>query len=63
VNGGAIKYTYYAPDISINNTFKNNTAMYGEKIASYPVQMRFVVENTDLKRSNTGVMRNLNILN
>jgi predicted outer membrane repeat protein len=40
VNGGAIKYTFYPPLISQNNTFINNTAMYGSPIASYPVQMR-----------------------
>lgn len=37
MNGGAIKYTYYAPEISVNNTFVNNTAMYGPTIASYAV--------------------------
>lgn len=26
VNGGAIKFTYYKPDITLNNTFSNNTA-------------------------------------
>lgn len=46
MNGGAIKYTYYAPDTLfaavMNNTFVNNSAEYGATIASYPVQMRFI---------------------
>jgi predicted outer membrane repeat protein len=40
VNGGAIKYTFYAPNISKNNTFVGNQAKYGSTVASYPVQMR-----------------------
>ena len=49
VDGGAIKYTYYRPDISVNNTFDGNTAMYGQTMASYPVQM-FIVQNTSSAR-------------
>ena len=37
VDGGAIKYTFYSPDTSLNNSFVNNTASYGPAIASYPV--------------------------
>ena len=29
VDGGAIKYDYYTPDIHINNSFLNNKATYG----------------------------------
>lgn len=37
VNGGAIRYTYYKPNITLNNTFTGNTAEYGRDLASYPV--------------------------
>ncbi len=41
INGGAIKYTYYSPNTTVNNTFSQNSAQYGGNLASYPVQMRF----------------------
>ena len=37
VDGGAIRYNYYAPEISVNNTFIGNNASYGQDIASYAV--------------------------
>jgi hypothetical protein len=46
VNGGAIKYTYYPPDVSINNTFIMNKASYGQQMASYPVQLRIADSKT-----------------
>lgn len=42
IDGGAIKYTFYSPDISQNNTFNLNNASYGQDIASYPVQMKIL---------------------
>ena len=36
INGGAIKYTYYKPNSTINNSFSLNTAKYGNDMASYP---------------------------
>ena len=39
INGGAIKYSYYKPNVTDNNTFTLNKAMYGSDMASYPVQM------------------------
>jgi hypothetical protein len=47
VNGGAIKYTYYSPNTTVNNSFSSNQAQYGTTLASYPVQMRF----SDVKAS------------
>ena len=38
LQGGAIKYNYYRPNIS-NAYFENNTALYGTNIASYPIQI------------------------
>jgi hypothetical protein len=46
VNGGAIKYTFYAANISKNNTFVGNQAKYGSTVASYPVQMRIFEKST-----------------
>jgi predicted outer membrane repeat protein len=37
INGGAIRFTYYKPNIAGNNTFLGNTADYGPNMASYPV--------------------------
>lgn len=37
VNGGAIKYTYFSPNTTVNNTFTANKAAYGPNVASYPV--------------------------
>lgn len=39
VNGGALKFTYFRPNITVNNTFSGNLAEYGSNMASYPVQM------------------------
>ena len=38
VDGGAIKYNFYRPEI-LNSTFRNNTASYGPNIASYPIKI------------------------
>ena len=37
-DGGAVKYDSYPPILE-NNTFLNNTGVYGENIASYPVKI------------------------
>jgi hypothetical protein len=36
VDGGAIKYDYFSPNISRNNSFIGNKARYGPAVASYP---------------------------
>ena len=38
-DGGVIKFTYFKPNITVNNTFINNTASYGPIMASYPVKI------------------------
>ena len=38
-NGGAITYNSYAPTLS-GNIFKNNSAIYGNDVANYPVKIR-----------------------
>ena len=38
-NGGGIKYDVYRPTL-MNNTFDNNTAVYGPNIASYPIKIK-----------------------
>jgi hypothetical protein len=38
-SGGAIRYNLYRPEFN-NNQFTNNTALYGQNIASYPIRMR-----------------------
>lgn len=40
VQGGAIKYTLFEPDL-FNITFISNTAHYGPNIASYPIKIMF----------------------
>jgi hypothetical protein len=40
VNGGVIRFTFYKPNITENNTFTDNMAVYGEIMASYAVEMR-----------------------
>ena len=36
VNGGAITYDFFPPDVSANNTFENNSATYAPDVGSYP---------------------------
>jgi hypothetical protein len=48
LEGGAILWKSYAPIIS-NNDFLNNTAIYGEKVGSYPIRMEVeVIKLNDL---------------
>lgn len=53
VDGGAIKYDYYSPDIHLNNSFVKNNATYGPQIASYPAQLQFINQRRDLQMLNT----------
>jgi hypothetical protein len=45
--GGAIIYNTYQPKI-LNNTFQNNTAIFGEDVASYATRIKLVVNGTNL---------------
>lgn len=40
VEGGVLKYISKRPINITENTFLNNTALYGPNIASYPVRLR-----------------------
>lgn len=40
LEGGAIKWNSFIPDIGENNTFKNNKAKYGNNIAAFPIRMK-----------------------
>ena len=44
INGGAISYTSYRPTFS-NNYFENNSAVYGNDIASFPSKILQDLEN------------------
>ncbi|CDW85403.1 UNKNOWN [Stylonychia lemnae] len=50
VNGGAMKFTYFKPNITNNNTFTDNKAQYGNDLASYPVQMLITQNNAVVQR-------------
>ena len=45
IEGGALKYTSKRPLEILLNLFKNNTAVYGPNLASYPVRIRLFDEN------------------
>jgi hypothetical protein len=45
-SGGAIYYDLYRPAMN-NNQFINNTALYGENIASYPVKIKLKESEND----------------
>ena len=62
INGGAIRYTYYSPNTTVNNTFSQNSAQYGGNLASYPVQMRFA-NVTPSRILNQNEVRKLNLTN
>ena len=47
MKGGAIYYNLYRPKL-INVTKENNTAMYGNDIASYPIKAKLKNANSDL---------------
>ena len=49
VKGGAIYYDLYRPKLD-NITQLNNTAVYGNYIASYPIKIKLTNTNTDLIR-------------
>ena len=49
VKGGAIYYDLYRPRLD-NNIELNNTAVYGNYIASYPIKIKLTNTNTDLIR-------------
>ena len=40
--GGALFYDLYQPYGLENNTFENNTAVYGNNIASYPFKLKLI---------------------
>jgi hypothetical protein len=61
INGGAIKFTYFKPEITVNNTFSNNTAEYGNDLASYPVQMQIGTSRRRLEILNQTETAKLNI--
>ncbi|CDW86291.1 UNKNOWN [Stylonychia lemnae] len=42
LDGAVIKFTYYQPDYTDNNTFVNNSALYGQIEGSYPVTLKLV---------------------
>lgn len=44
--GGAIKYDVFRPYLQ-DNIFTNNTALYGPDIASYPIKVKFVNNDSD----------------
>lgn len=44
--GGAIKYDVFRPFLQ-DNIFLNNTALYGPDIASYPIKVKFVNNDSD----------------
>jgi hypothetical protein len=45
--GGGIIYNSYQPKM-LNNTFQNNTAIFGEDVASYATRIKLVVNGTKL---------------
>jgi len=61
VDGGAIKYDYYTPDIHLNNSFFNNKATYGPSVASYPAQLQFINQKRDLQMLNTSQVQKLGL--
>ena len=63
VSGGAIKYDSLRPHMD-NNSFINNSAVYGPNIGSYPVRIKIKGTNTDqiiLNNVGSGVDEDLNI--
>ncbi len=48
--GGAIHYNFNRPTI-INNTFSNNSAPYGNNVASYPSRIGFINSEGDASLS------------
>jgi hypothetical protein len=46
-DGGGIIYNTYQPT-TLNNTYENNTAVFGEDIASYATRIKLVVNGTTL---------------
>ena len=50
IKGGAIYYDLYRPQL-INNTHHNNTAQYGNNIASYPIKIRHTDSNQNTTRN------------
>ena len=41
--GGAIKWSSSKPFIDISNIFVENTAQYGDDLASFPIKLRLIV--------------------
>lgn len=61
--GGGIRYDVYRPTF-LNNTFENNTAVYGPNIASYPIkikQQNSDIENIILHDIGSGVTNNASV--
>lgn len=50
IEGGGIKWDKTIPIINFNNKFINNTALYGNDIASYPIKMKvFIIKDKEKK--------------
>ena len=63
-DGGALKWMGLQPIIESNNEFQNNTAMYGENIASYGVRLRLdIYENNSLLFSTLNNKEIINLKN
>jgi hypothetical protein len=46
IEGGAISWSSTMPSISQDTLFTNNTSKYGNSIASYPIRMQYISDNT-----------------
>ena len=48
INGGAIYYNYDSPVLEGMNTFENNSAYYGNDIASYSIQANLIESDSTI---------------
>ena len=61
LEGGSIKWNQKMPKIDENNFFKNNNALYGSDIASYPIRNRIklIINNSFRTAENSITLDNI----